>query len=160
MKQMVFSCLCFLVCCAIVACRQQGADFPERVPASVKVLYRGSPLVGANVTLHPQSTDGKPAFGRTDAEGRAVLSTFGNEDGAMPGEYIATVVKKDSGQQAAGTPGTEEGAMPANPGAGAPPPPPPARDLLPNKYASPQTSGLRVTVPAEGLKDFVIELTD
>lgn len=140
----------------------KGADNrPARVPVTVTVTYRGAAVEGAVVTLHPAAQDGKPAFGRTDAQGRAVLSTFGDRDGAMPGDYAITVVKTEDGSNAAETPPSEIGAMPANSPGGAPPPPPSGpRHLLPAKYADVNTSGLRQTIQATGDNNFTLELTD
>lgn len=112
------------------------------------------------VTLHPASPDGKPAFGRTDASGRAVLSTLGTNDGAIPGDYTVTVVKREGGQESQTIAPSEVGAMPANSPSGPPAPPPQARHLLPPKYADAQTSDLKVTVSASEENNLTVELRD
>ncbi len=142
-------------------CKKAADNRPKRVPVTVTVTYRGAPVEGATVTLHPTSPDGKAAFGRTNAQGEAQLGTFDTSDGAIPGDYNVTVVKMEGGDQASEAASSEIGAMPANPVGGAPPPAPAApRHLLPAKYADINTSGLRVTVNATGDNKITLELTD
>ncbi|HOP76239.1 MAG: hypothetical protein WBH86_05190 [Thermogutta sp.] len=145
---------------ALSGCKKAADNRPKRVPASVTVTYRGAPVEGATVTLHPTSPDGRAAFGRTNAQGQAELGTFDVNDGAIPGDYNVTVVKMEGGDQAGETPSSEIGAMPANPAGGAPPPPAAPRHLLPAKYADINTSGLRATVNASGDNKITLELTD
>lgn len=146
-----------------VGCQKAADNRPARAATTVTVTYRGAPVEGATVTLHPLSPDGKAAFGRTDAQGRATLGTFDSGDGAIPGEYLVTVVKPESGQESAPNNAGDIGAMPANPTTGAAPSLSGAsgpRHLLPAKYADTKTSGLKVTVNAEGKNDLTVTLED
>lgn len=153
--------LCMSTLC-LFGCKKAADNRPKRVPATVTVTYRGAAVEGATVTFHPANPDGKPAFGRTDAQGRASLTTFDPNDGALPGDYVVTVVKMEGGEQANQPSSTEVGAMPANPAQGGAPslqntgP----RHLLPAKYADPNSSGLRATVNPSGENDFKFELQD
>ncbi|ASV77085.1 hypothetical protein THTE_4484 [Thermogutta terrifontis] len=153
--------LCMSTLC-LFGCKKAADNRPKRVPATVTVTYRGAAVEGATVTFHPANPDGKPAFGRTDAQGRASLTTFDPNDGALPGDYVVTVVKMVGSEQSLQTPSTEIGAMPANPVQGGAPPlqNTGARHLLPAKYADPNSSGLRATVNPSGENDFKFDLQD
>ena len=154
----------FLACSVtllLVGCGKGADNRPARVPVTVTVMYRGAPVEGATVTLHPTAQDGKPAFGTTDSQGRAVLGTFDIGDGTLPGDYGVTVIKTEQGSSGGETPAGEIGAMPAVGPGGAPPLPPSGpRHLLPAKYADVNTSGLRQTINATGDNDFTLELVD
>jgi hypothetical protein len=56
------------------------------------VTLDGKPLSGATVTFMPvDATSGRMAGGITDDDGQFQLTTFDEGDGALPGEYKATV---------------------------------------------------------------------
>jgi hypothetical protein len=61
------------------------------------VTLDGKPLAGAMVTFLPsgEKGGGRPAGGRTDADGSFRLTTFKADDGALPGHYRVTVVMPD-----------------------------------------------------------------
>ena len=129
---------------------KKDGNRPARVPVSGKVLHNGAPVAGANVTFVPQS--GKDAASaRTDSEGNFKLTTFEEGDGAVPGSYKVTVTKYEEQQAAAapqaGEPGYDPTAKPL----------PPPKNLLPAKYAKPETTELSQTV-AEGQSEITIEL--
>ena len=97
-------------------------------PVHGQVLFEGRPVAWAFVVLHPVNSAGETpvhphAYGTTD--GTFELTSFTSGDGAPAGEYAVTVqlrqppLKDDD---------------------------PPARNLLPSRYASPDTSGLRVQI--------------
>lgn len=73
-----------------------GSD--RTYPAEFQVLVQKTPAVGATVVLHPignaDPLTPKPT-GKVDASGVVKLSTFGQNDGAPPGEYAVTVVWYD-----------------------------------------------------------------
>lgn len=152
---LVFSFAVFLF-----GCKKAADNRPTRVPATVTVTYRGAPVEGATVTLHPSTPDGRPAFGRTDAQGRAALGTFDTGDGAIPGDYGVTVVKMEGGQEGGETASSEIGAMPANTPGGPPLASSGPKHLLPAKYADVNTSGLRFTVGPTGDNNFTVDLQD
>ena len=116
------------------------------------------PVAQATVTFI--GVDGKRvAAGLTDANGKYTLTTFQKGDGAVPGEYR---VKVEKFERAAGPSSTSasETKGPAEdknyvpppemaPGATAPLP----KNLLPAKYADPNTLGLTATVK-EGPNEF------
>jgi tetratricopeptide (TPR) repeat protein len=66
---------------------------PRTVAVQGTVLYKGKPLDGVRVMLHPQFDMGAINFrpsGVSDAQGRFTLTTGAPNDGAPPGEYVVT----------------------------------------------------------------------
>jgi hypothetical protein len=127
---------------------------PPRVPVEVEVVHKGVPAAEAEVVFSPVG-GGSPAFGRTGTDGKTLLSTFGANDGALPGTYQVMVSKK---RLVGGTqiPDDYDGPMP---------PPgyvePEEVNELPKKYASFATSGLEATVTeGAGKNTFRFELTN
>jgi len=78
------SCTLLLLLCA--GCGGNGT-----VPVNGTVTLNGEPLANANVIFHSPEV-GRPAVARTDANGSFALSSFGEADGALPGEYTVTIV--------------------------------------------------------------------
>ncbi len=69
---------------------------PELIPATVVVTQNGEPMADATVTL--VSVDGSCKWavgGKTDAKGRAALSTHGDFSGAPEGTFKVGVSKVD-----------------------------------------------------------------
>jgi hypothetical protein len=99
------------------------------------ITYKGQPVDGATVILHPKSEDAgaKPAQGKSDAGGHFSVTTYfgpGEQPaGAVPGDYAVTVTKIDEPQ-----------------GAFDPHKDPPPKNHLPAKYSTPQQSPLTVTI--------------
>jgi hypothetical protein len=77
-----------------------GPSRPARIPITGLVTFDGEPLAGASVTLVPVA-GGRPATGATDAAGRFSLTTFGGQDGVIPGGYDAAVTKLELKKKAA-----------------------------------------------------------
>src|SRR5687767_926845 len=70
----------------------QGCGDSRPVPVRGLVTVAGKPLAGAGVVFHPQDPHGKMAHAATGADGHYQLTTFGAEDGALPGEYKVTII--------------------------------------------------------------------
>jgi len=68
---------------------QSTGDVMKTVSASGKLTLNGAPLEFYQVMFFP--TDGRPAPGMTDAEGKFVLGTNGTGDGAMVGSHKVAV---------------------------------------------------------------------
>ena len=66
-----------------------GGQRPVKVEGVVTL--DGKPLPAATVTFVPPE-GGRPASGRSDADGSFRLTTFRSDDGAMPGDYKVIVV--------------------------------------------------------------------
>ena len=116
----------------------------KTVSASGKLTLNGTPLEFYQVMFFP--TDGRPAAGITDAEGKFVLGTNITADGAMVGSHRVAV-------NWVGPPSTDpnEGVMEFSS------PPPPTVEIDP-KYTNPETSGLVVEVPDAGSEELKVEL--
>ena len=135
------------VAAAAAGC-QRGDEFErlETVPAEGKVLYKGRPPVGAEVTLVPVGNDSPDAVkprGKVGEDGVVRLATYpsadGKADGAPPGEYQVGVRWATRKRASAEDP--DEGGPPGPPGGVQP-------DRLGERYSNPRTSGLVVTVAA------------
>ena len=106
-------------------------------------------MAGAEVHFTPIGGEGlKSAHATTDPQGRFRMLTYfgpGNDvDGALPNEYAVSVRKIPP---TSGIVNLEAG----EPLAG--------RNELPEKYASPKTSGFTAIVKAEGKNEFMFELS-
>jgi len=102
-----------------------------------KVLYKGEPIKGAVVTLHPKGANEVTAqrpSGVTGEDGTFRLFT-GKEEGAAPGEYVVTVVWLKEPAAPAGKPkviSTD--------------PPPDPEDGFKGRYADQANSKLSATI--------------
>ena len=102
-------------------------------PVRGKVLFEGQPVPNALVVLHPTKTaePGKDSLrprAQAGADGTFEVETVGSKDGAPAGEYAVTVQWFLTSARKGG----EDD--------------PPPTNRLPVRYASAQTSGLRVQV--------------
>lgn len=149
--QVLLGGLVCLMCCACGGGKPEGEAKREPVyKAGGIVTRKGVPVEGAVVQL--LSMSGKPgASGQTDAQGKFVLSTYGNGDGAVEGEFVVLISKPETGSAAAPTTGATESDDYV--------PPPETegeertsgpKNLLPAKYANPMQSGLRVRIDSQG----------
>jgi hypothetical protein len=127
----------------LVGCGGSGTAPTARV--SGVITYNGQPVGDVSVTFTP--TDGRPANGITNEDGEFTLSTFGNNDGAVPGTHTVTLA----------TGAEEEVPMPGTPEAENYNPPPPP---FPPRYMDPQLSGLTAEVKQGEKNEFTFTLTD
>jgi hypothetical protein len=96
-------------------------------PVTGQVFFERNPAHHATVFFHPVDDKGPKAlrpYGKVDLDGNFQLSTYGKDDGAPAGEYIVTVVWKTESEN--GDSDEEQ--------------------LIPARYMSPATSGLRARV--------------
>ena len=157
MKRVALLLACVVpVMVASFGCAPAGDDGPLRVPATVTISHNGSPVDGANVTFVPKG-EGQAAYGVTDAGGKAKLSTLGEDDGAIPGDYDVMVRKTETEASDVQVDSNEIGAMPAGADATKPIE---TRNLLPEKYSAIGTTDLKATVTDNGENDFSFDLTD
>jgi predicted phosphodiesterase len=109
-------------------------------PTSGKVLLDGKPLAGATVAFHLINPDTKRftyvCDGLTDASGRFQVSTYTKNDGCPAGEYAVTVVRTGSGYS--------DGEVPE-------------QSQLPERYRTPETTPLKVTIK-DGTNEVNLEL--
>lgn len=130
---------------------------PKVYPISGKVLYKGEPVTGADITFICEEKE-RSAFGRTDSQGRFKLTTFAPNDGAVEGKHVVTVVKVEQAEVVA-QPSIEDPAYDpeaVNRAAAAPPP----KTLVPAKYGNAKTSDLFVVVTAGENPEITLELKD
>jgi len=150
--------------CLVLAGCSGSAGRPDLYPVSGTVLYNGKPVENATVSF---LADGAPraATGVTDAEGKYQLTTFDLNDGAVAGTHKITVTKMEAGATAGGMTKEEENKLLNDPTAlagqmsqgtenKAP------KSLIPEKYASVETSGLSEEVKAGSENTFVLQLSD
>jgi len=133
--------LCFVGC-------PSKSGLKGLVPASGTVTYDNQPSAGASVTFMPvnKSGDARTASAITDAGGNFVLRTLAQE-GLYPGEYSVMVMKIEDNTNA-----SEEDIKAGRATKSEP------KHLLPQKYASPTTTDIKVTIPDKGDKAIVIDL--
>lgn len=125
-----------VICLLILLSGCGGAERIGTVPAKGKLLLDGQPLAGANIRFFPEK--GPAASGFTNDAGEFVMDTNGDNAGVLPGTHQVAVEKvgpPDSNDEYA-----------------------PGKRITPEKYASIQTSGIKVTVPDDGKTDILIEL--
>lgn len=105
---------------------------PKVVPVSGTVLIDGQPLTKGSVQVMPEGS--RAAAGAIGPDGRFTLTTTDDGDGCLTGTHAARVIGN-------------ENVGPTN-----------TRWLAPKKYASPDDSGLTVTITGP-TTDLKIELT-
>lgn len=116
---------------AIAGCSQKKADNRKAVyPVHGKLLVNDQPAPGAMLVLHPVggAYDAERPVATVGADGSFDLTTYVGNDGAPAGEYVVTAQWYLSADKEA---------------------PGPWPNVIPDKYAKPQSSDLRVRV-AEG----------
>ncbi len=115
--------------------RSADAERVRTHPTQGQLTYDGQPIPGAFIVLHPKGASDsrvKPARASVGSDGKFIVSTYDAGDGAASGEYAVTVewyrlVKNGDSSQ-------------------------PGPNVLPLRYASPQTTDLIVRV-ADGHND-------
>jgi len=82
---------CGLALVCVQGCGQDDG-LGRRYPVHSRVMYHSQPLESGQITFHPIATAGTPrdATG-TIQDGYYTLSTFGDNDGALPGNYRVTI---------------------------------------------------------------------
>ena len=144
---------------ALLALAASGCDAtPEgqvpTAPVEVTVTYKNQPVEEAVITF-ANSVGNPPAFGRTDKNGVAQMSTYKTNDGATLGTHMVSVVKQEFDNAKEDAPQDSPDYTPT-PGAS---PLPVVKDLLPKKYSLPTTSGLTAEVK-KGENGLALELVD
>lgn len=91
----VFLMSCLGIAIGLTGCSESLKEFPCAAVSGI-VLCEGQPVRGAQVYFSPKVTGqsaevGKPGFSWTGEDGRFVLSTYGDGDGAVIGKHIVRV---------------------------------------------------------------------
>jgi hypothetical protein len=125
-----------LAACAtlmLAAAGCSGKVEAERVPVypvEGAITFKGQPMPGAFIVLHPKTPNEKAPASRAEVtnEGSLRVSTYNAGDGAPEGEYVLTVqwnkLVKNGSDVVAGP------------------------NVIPSKYSKPETSGIVVHVAA------------
>lgn len=115
------------------------------VNAAGTLLYKGKPLPGFLVVLHPAEGQ-RTASGVTDTEGRFVLGTNSLGDGATVGNHKVSIVWQPPEDDGLGSTVDDPRKLPKAP------------VQLPPTLSSPETSQLTLNVPEGGSSDLKIEI--
>ena len=132
----------------------------DRMPVSGVVTLDGKPVAVAAITFMPQGP-GQPGMAVTDVAGRFILLELGMHAGIRKGEYDVAIFKADGTPVPAVEPiDASEIADPKTFNTVDPQPSDqkPPKYIVPERYGSPKTSGLRATV-AGPTTDLVFVLT-
>jgi len=145
---LILGALAFMAGCTSAASDKWTENRPNTFPAEGAVNFNGRGVEGASVTFVPVDRSGSAAYAITDAEGKFVLNTFGDKDGAVPGEYKVTVTKKS----------VETTPNPKDPNG--PPLKSVEKSAIPARYASSGTSKLTASVKDGAENKFSFDLKD
>lgn len=135
---------------SLIGCGGQTSSNPApTVPVTAVVTYQDQALPGAIVTF---IADGGSysSSGVTDAQGKAVMGTFGEGDGVVPGSYRVTVRKIQVDEPSSGA----NSADPADQGQAS------IKHLIPIRYTQANKSGLTATITQEGAQEVELSLSD
>lgn len=158
MNKIFLPVICLIAMIAVAGC---GPSAPATVPVSGTVLMDGKPLDGASVTFIA-ATGGTVAYGTTDSSGKFTLMTTIGETatpGAVPGSHKVGVAKStnDGGTETAEAFSDPKkmavkmgGAMTSNVK---------QTFIVAKRFNSPETSGIKVDVPAEGSQSLEIKVS-
>lgn len=128
---------------------------PATYPVTGTITHNGKPVEGAMVRF--ELADGsRSAIGKTDANGKYVLTTFSANDGALPGQYRVSILKYETPPRTPSSKSEAEYVPPEAAGLAQQATIP--KNLLPAKYADVKTSGLAATVSESGENRFDFSL--
>lgn len=146
-----------------VGCGGGNEDMGKRepvFPVAGKVIYKGQPVVGADVTFFCKEKN-LGSFGKTDEQGKFRMTSYSSFDGSPAGKQIITVSKLDAPVEVANK--DIEVSDPAydpfkvEEAAKRPPP----KNVIPIKYADAKTTDLFATITADkNNPEVVLELKD
>ena len=119
-----------VVVIGVVGCGSSNEPPVPVFPAGGTITFKGQPIPGAAITLHPTTpvADVPTPSADVTKDGAFSLSTFSKADGAPEGSYKVTVRWYKLVQQG--------GAIQAGP------------NVIPRKYANPETSDIEVRIAA------------
>jgi major membrane immunogen (membrane-anchored lipoprotein) len=144
----------------VLGCGGDESGLGRRFKVTGKVTYKGAPLPFGKVTFLPTKPpvpEGRAAQGEIK-DGVYSLSTTGNDDGALAGEYDVVIVAQDIDMASAASSKAEGGQVHQG-DAAYQKAHKNAKKLIPTKYTSGATSGLKATV-GTGANNFDYDLKD
>jgi hypothetical protein len=143
----------------VLGCGGDDSGLARRYKVTGKVTYKGASVPHGTVNFlptKPPPPEGRAATGEIK-DGFYSLSTTGNSDGALPGDYMVAIVALDQDMAAAAS-SKAEGGMVHQGDAAFQKAQKNAKHIIPTKYGLGETSGLKATVDAAKVINF--ELTD
>ncbi len=126
---------------------------PARVAFEARVMFEGKPVADAVVVLAPLDPKGAAASGTSQSDGLVRFSTFGSQDGVVPGSYGISVMKTVV-EEAPVLDSSDPSYDPLK----AERQVPKSRELLPERYKTPAKSGLTVDVVEATTEPHVLDL--
>jgi hypothetical protein len=143
----------------VVGCGGDESGLGRRYKVSGKVTYKGATVPHGTINflpVKPPAPEGRAATGEIK-DGYYSLTTSGDFDGALPGDYNVAIVAIDADLSAAGA--GNVGGMIHQGDAAHQKALKAAKSLIPSKYTTGETSGLKATVDSSG-KSHDFDLTD
>lgn len=126
-----------MLLCLLTATCGCGNKPSNIVEVTGKVLVDGKPLTTGRVNTMPEH--GRGAQGAIDSAGEFILSSGDLGPGALIGTHRVAVVAVE--ETSTFTPGV------------------PSKSLVPQRYASPETSGLTIEVKPDEVNEVILELS-
>jgi len=157
MRRPIAVALSFSAVMIIVGCGDDSG-IGHRYPIKGKVTYKGAPVPHGTVNFLPTKPppEGRAATGEIK-DGAYSLTTLGDFDGALPGDYKVAIVALDIDMASAAA-SKEQGGMVHQGDAAFQKATKAAKQLIPAKYGTGETSGL--TAKVDGAKTFDFDLKD
>lgn len=157
MKSILLHALCVYFIVSVMSGCQRSGTLSGLVPARGTVTCNGQPLANATITLFPSEGSGnRNAVALSDSQGNFTLRTLKSNDGIAPGEYRVSVTKvrqeksdPDAGIKALS--GQEQRSVTSLEL-------PKQIHEIPEKYASPDTSQLTVSIGTKGNSNIILQL--
>jgi hypothetical protein len=137
---------------AIAGCGGADANRRPTAPVKVTVKYKGKPVENAIVQFITRENP-QPAVGTTDASGSCSMKTYEANDGAIIGLNDVTISKSELDAKNVRAVAPEDADLVGIT------PVPHLKSAIPQKYASPTTSGIQADV-VKGKNEFEYELKD
>jgi hypothetical protein len=144
-------CALALVFVCLIGCTKSDPRKTGLVPASGTITYNGSPLGNATIVFTPKEANKQGAGALSGVDGKFILTTISDNDGAFPTEYSVYVLKEESIQIS-----DEELMELSRQGKTLPTP----KSLIPIQYTNPAEPIINITIPPTGDKNLLIELKD
>lgn len=129
-------------------------EHPELRPVSGTVTYNGEPLDDAIVAFYNENSS-RLASGHTDSEGRFFLTSYEQNDGAIPGDHTVMVTKAEMIDEEETPALSTDEALDAEPQEKSA-----VRLLVPEKYTLVETTPLVISVSEDGPNEVTIKLED
>ena len=129
--------LALTVVAAVSGCGGGDPYAVKTVSAAGTVTYQGKPVSKGTILFQPLDEKGRPASGMIE-NGKFSLNTYREGDGAVPGKHKVAVVVTEEKK-------TKDGDTTV-------------KYIIPERYASAETSGVEMEVPPGGSSDLRVDI--